>query len=130
MGARVWFLKVAFKEPRTRFDNRGMFDLQLALRRVIETGGSDLHLKVPSPPLVRALGKLEPIEGAEPLAPEDTERILHELLNGKHDKLEEFAAENDVPGLKEPVRYDEATQTLLLGVPTVFTKENVDDFDF
>lgn len=42
----------------------------------------------------------------------------------------EFAAENDVPGLKDPVRYDEATQTLLLGEPTVFTKENVDDFDF
>ncbi|WP_449407319.1 autoinducer 2 ABC transporter substrate-binding protein [Microbacterium maritypicum] len=42
----------------------------------------------------------------------------------------EFAAENDVPGLKDPVRYDEATKTLLLGVPTVFTKDNVNDFDF
>lgn len=50
---------------------------------------------------------------------------LTQVIDGK-----EFAAENDVPGLKEPVRYDEATQTLLLGVPTVFTKENVDDFDF
>ena len=50
---------------------------------------------------------------------------LTQVIDGK-----EFAAENDVPGLDEPVRYDEATQTLLLGQPTVFTKENVDDFDF
>ncbi|MFD4957781.1 autoinducer 2 ABC transporter substrate-binding protein [Microbacterium sp. NPDC058389] len=50
---------------------------------------------------------------------------LVQVLDGK-----EFAAENDVPGLDEPVRYDDATKTLLLGTPTVFTEENVDDFDF
>ena len=33
-----------------------MFDLDAALRRVIESDGSDLHLKVPSPPLIRPGG--------------------------------------------------------------------------
>ena len=36
-----------------------MFDLEQALARVIETGGSDLHLKVPSRPIIRTHGQLE-----------------------------------------------------------------------
>lgn len=43
---------------------------------------------------------------------------------------EEFDAENEVPGLDEPVSYDADTKTLLLGDPTVFTKSNYADFDF
>ena len=39
------------------------FDLERALRAVVEMGGSDLHLKVPAPPLVRLHGGLVPIEG-------------------------------------------------------------------
>jgi Tfp pilus assembly pilus retraction ATPase PilT len=39
-----------------------MFELEPALRRVIEMEGSDLHLKVPSQPLIRRHGRLEPIE--------------------------------------------------------------------
>lgn len=50
---------------------------------------------------------------------------LNELANER-----EFAAENDVPGFDEPVVYDEATQTLLLGDPSVFTKDNWADFDY
>ncbi|MGG7465273.1 autoinducer 2 ABC transporter substrate-binding protein [Plantibacter sp. YIM 135347] len=48
-----------------------------------------------------------------------------QIIDGK-----DFQASNDVPGLKEPVLYDASTKTLLLGKPTVFTKENVDKFDF
>ena len=42
----------------------------------------------------------------------------------------EFAAVNNVPGLDAPVTYDSATKILLLGEPTIFTKENYKDFDF
>jgi rhamnose transport system substrate-binding protein len=42
----------------------------------------------------------------------------------------EFTKSNDVPGLSEPVRYDAETNTLLLGKPTIFNADNVDDFDF
>jgi twitching motility protein PilT len=72
-----------------------MFDLESALRRVIEIDGSDLHLKVPAKPLIRHLGHLEPIPDSDELTPEDTERALRELLSD-HMKLEEFAAEHEV----------------------------------
>ena len=57
--------------------------------------GSDLHLKVPSRPLIRRMGQLEPIPGAEELVPEDTEGALRYLLR-EPAKLEEFAKENEV----------------------------------
>src|SRR5215213_8875417 len=72
-----------------------MFDLDAALRRVIESDGSDLHLKVPSPPLIRRHGSLEPIPGSQSLTPEDTEEVLARLLKDK-DKLAEFAEEHEV----------------------------------
>src|SRR3954469_25149712 len=72
-----------------------MFDLDAALRRVIETDGSDLHLKVPSPPLIRRHGVLVPLEGEKALTPEDTEEVLARLLKDK-DKLAEFANEHEV----------------------------------
>jgi rhamnose transport system substrate-binding protein len=50
---------------------------------------------------------------------------LYQLSQGT-----EFEAENDVPGLDDPVAYDADTKTLLLGDPTVFTKSNYADFDF
>src|SRR5687767_6428984 len=73
-----------------------MFELEAALRRVVEMEGSDLHLKVPSHPLIRRHGQLEPIPGSEPLRPEDTERVLAELLGADKDKVEEFTHENEV----------------------------------
>jgi twitching motility protein PilT len=72
-----------------------MFDLQAALRRVIETEGSDLHLKVPSRPLIRTHGILEPLPDSEPLSPEDTDGVFQEMLK-EEPKIKEFAAENEV----------------------------------
>jgi twitching motility protein PilT len=72
-----------------------MFDLQAALRRVIETEGSDLHLKVPSRPLIRTHGILEPIPDSDPLSPDDTEAVFKEMLTEPM-KLEEFSKENEV----------------------------------
>jgi twitching motility protein PilT len=72
-----------------------MFDLNTALRRVIETDGSDLHLKVPSRPLIRRLGHLEPIPETDPLTPEDTERVLRDLLKDQA-KMGEFETDNEV----------------------------------
>jgi len=72
-----------------------MFDLQAALRRVIETEGSDLHLKVPSRPLIRTHGILEAIPDSDPLSPDDTEAVFKEMLTEPM-KLEEFAGENEV----------------------------------
>src|SRR5881227_3487949 len=71
------------------------FDLEIALRRVIETSGSDLHLKVPSPPLIRIHGRLEPIPGADRLTPQDTEDVLNFMVKDER-KLEEFQREREL----------------------------------
>ncbi len=72
-----------------------MFDVDQALMCVIETEASDLHLKVPAPPMVRRHGKLVPIAGSEPLTPEDTERTLFKMLTDER-KLESFRDEREV----------------------------------
>ncbi|HSK49395.1 MAG TPA: type IV pilus twitching motility protein PilT [Solirubrobacterales bacterium] len=50
-----------------------------ALRTLVEREGSDLHIKVASPPVIRLHGDLMPIEGYEPLKPEETEKAFHEI---------------------------------------------------
>jgi twitching motility protein PilT len=72
-----------------------MFQIDAALMRLIEEEGSDLHLKVPAQPIIRRHGKLEPIEGSDPLNQEDTERTLFEILKDES-KLEAFRNEREV----------------------------------
>jgi twitching motility protein PilT len=72
-----------------------MFEIDAALMRVIETEGSDLHLKVPSRPIIRRHGKLEPIPDSEQLHAEDTERTLFHMLTDEN-KLESFRSEREV----------------------------------
>jgi twitching motility protein PilT len=71
------------------------FDLQHALRVVVEQGGSDLHIKVPSRPLMRLQGSLTPLDDTEALAPADTERVLREMLTAS-DRLAEFARDGEI----------------------------------
>ena len=68
----------------------GMLDLDEALRYVVDKEGSDLHLKVPSRPLVRIHGRLEAIEEYEPRTPAEAERTLRHMLDGHQEKLNEF----------------------------------------
>src|SRR5438034_11002080 len=71
------------------------FDLQQALRVVVEKAGSDLHLKVPSRPLIRLQGNLHPLDRTDPLTPADTERVLREMLTAS-DRLAEFAKAGEI----------------------------------
>jgi twitching motility protein PilT len=73
-----------------------MFDLHEALAQVVQLGGSDLHLKVPSRPLCRVNGHLVPLEEWDPMEPEDTERVLREMLATHSDRLTDFAEEHEV----------------------------------
>jgi twitching motility protein PilT len=63
--------------------------------RVIETEGSDLHLKVPSHPLIRRHGRLEPIPDSEVLQPETTEEVFVHMLRDEN-KREEFRKQFEV----------------------------------
>src|SRR3954470_17174763 len=72
-----------------------MFDVHAALRQLAESGGSDLHLKVPSPPLIRVDGELRPLPDAVPLTPQDTELVLDQLL-GDPERRAEFDHDREV----------------------------------
>ncbi len=56
-----------------------MFDIDTALRTLIEREGSDLHVKVASPPVVRLHGELAHLEGYGELSAEDTEKAFHDI---------------------------------------------------
>lgn len=49
----------------------------------------------------------------------------HQIVEGN-----EFQEENEVPGLKDPVKYFPEEKILLLGPPLVIDESNVDEFDF
>ncbi|MDX6723828.1 MAG: twitching motility protein PilT [Solirubrobacteraceae bacterium] len=71
------------------------FDLHFCLRHLVESGGSDLHLKVPAPPVMRVDGEMRPLEGMAVLTQQDTDDAVREMLDD-HRKLEEFADEHEV----------------------------------
>jgi twitching motility protein PilT len=73
-----------------------MFDIDAALRHIVEEEGSDLHVKVDAPPMGRIHGELAPISagtsenGDKPkaLTPEDTEEALEAILTNKELRAE------------------------------------------
>jgi twitching motility protein PilT len=72
-----------------------MFDIDNALRTLVSLGGSDLHLKVESPPLTRVDGVLRPIQDAPALTAADTENAVRTMLSDPA-KLQELAEEHEV----------------------------------
>jgi twitching motility protein PilT len=70
-----------------------MFDIDLALKTLVEREGSDLHVKVDSPPIARMHGELIPLEGFGQLGPEDTERAFKEMAEPR--SLAEFEADGE-----------------------------------
>jgi twitching motility protein PilT len=70
------------------------FDIDAALRYVVDRDGSDLHVKVDSPPMARVHGALQPIDGSEPLTEHETEAALEHIL-ADQGLLQEFATEGE-----------------------------------
>jgi twitching motility protein PilT len=80
-----------------------MFEIDSALRTLVEREGSDLHVKVGVPPTVRLHGELVPLEGYGALAPEDTEKAFRDIAEPR--SQEEFDQDGEadfsysIPGL-------------------------------
>ena len=80
-----------------------MFDIDSALRTLIEREGSDLHIKVNTPPIVRLHGELAHLEGYQPLTAEDTKKAFHDIAEAR--ALTEFEEDGEadfaysIPGL-------------------------------
>jgi twitching motility protein PilT len=80
---------------RLSTDARDVFDVDNALCTLVQLGGSDLHLKIQTPPLTRIDGELRSMAGAAPLTPEDTETAVRTMLQDPV-KLDELAHEHEV----------------------------------
>ncbi len=72
-----------------------MFDVEAALRELVDREGSDLHLKVGSRPLFRVDGNLATEQDGPVLSAQDTEHAMRALLLDES-KLAEFDAEHEV----------------------------------
>ena len=66
--------------PTIRSSELVMSDL---LQLVVDEGASDLHLEVGLPPVLRIHGSLQPLD-ADPLTPEDTERLMKSITSEDH----------------------------------------------
>jgi twitching motility protein PilT len=53
------------------------------LEKTIDLGGSDLHIRVDSPPQIRIHGLMTPLEGFPPLTVEDTKRLTYSFLSDR-----------------------------------------------
>ncbi len=67
-----------------------MVDIKQVMKELVEKGGSDLHLKVDRPPLIRKGGELTPFEGYDELSEEELQSALRALIGE-----ERFAALKD-----------------------------------
>jgi twitching motility protein PilT len=71
------------------------FDIDAALTYMVEREGSDLHLKVGSPPVARVHGDLWALQGSDSLGPEDTEAVLHHITKEVPKALEGFQKDGE-----------------------------------
>jgi twitching motility protein PilT len=84
---------------------QGSSKLEQVLREAVAREASDVHLKVPAPPVVRVDGDLRPLPGFGPLTPRDTEQFLAEIARATPERAEEFARRGEadlahsIPGL-------------------------------
>jgi twitching motility protein PilT len=58
-------------------------DLHSALGYLLESGGSDLHLSVGTPPLLRLHGELRPIPNTPVATPQEIQRVVYAILTQK-----------------------------------------------
>lgn len=73
-----------------------MVDVDAALKHMVETGGSDLHIKVPAFPTHRLNGVLAPIPNTDKVMPEDAMGVLEYITRDHPDKLTEFKQNGEV----------------------------------
>jgi twitching motility protein PilT len=68
----------------------GAMELDELLSRVVDIGGSDLHMKLGQPPIVRRDGELGALDGWPPIGPRELNTVLETLTKHLPSKLQEF----------------------------------------
>ena len=65
-------------------------DLNALLKDVVDSGATDVHLKLGLPPIVRRDGELGALEGWEPMSEADLETVLQGVTVRTPHRLEAF----------------------------------------
>jgi twitching motility protein PilT len=71
-------------------------DLNTLLKAVVDTGATDLHLKLGLPPVLRRDGELGTLEGWQPLGEADLETVLIGITEQTPHRLENFRATGEL----------------------------------
>ena len=71
-------------------------ELNPLLRRAVELGASDIHLKVGLPPILRRDGALGPLDEAPVLSDRDAESVLEVVGKRSPERLEAFKSSGDL----------------------------------
>jgi twitching motility protein PilT len=71
-------------------------DLNPLLRRAVDLGASDIHLKIGQPPILRRDGALGPMEGAAALSEDDLRFVLERVAEIAPHKLQAFDESGDL----------------------------------
>jgi twitching motility protein PilT len=71
-------------------------ELNALLRRAVERGASDVHLKLRQPPVFRVDGVLEVLRDDEPLTEADLETALHTVVGSTAARLERFREQGEL----------------------------------
>jgi twitching motility protein PilT len=71
-------------------------DLNATLRRAVDLGASDIHLKIGQPPILRRDGSLGPMEGAPAFSEDDLRAVLERVAEIAPHKLQAFDESGDL----------------------------------
>ena len=71
-------------------------DLDDLLRRAVDSGASDIHLKLDRPPMVRRDGDVTALEGTEPLTSADLDAYLHAVTKIAPQRYDLFHESGDL----------------------------------
>jgi twitching motility protein PilT len=77
-------------------------DLELMLRRAVELGASDIHLKVERPPILRRDGNLSELEGETELSERDLELALEQVCAATPKRLQTFLETGELDSAYAP----------------------------
>src|ERR1700682_5006436 len=76
------------------------------LKRMVDTGGSDLHITTNSPPRIRVHGELKPCEDLPTLGASDTKQLAYSILTDAQKHRFEETLELDFSfGIKNIARF-------------------------
>ncbi len=76
------------------------------LKKMVDMGGSDLHVTINTPPRVRVHGELKPLDGVDPMGPAETKQLVYSVLTDAQKHRFEETLELDFSfGIKNIARF-------------------------